>query len=124
MAKSKPRATKPPPPKVGMWHAISNIAVASINKGQFGLAILGAVMIVALVKMPGEDVSKLVFRILEDLEKGELWSWIVAASSLTGWFLHARIQRRVITKEMDRIALLRNKLQQKLLDGNISSSNE
>lgn len=76
---------------------------------------LGLVLLTLIVKMPPEDVSKLLFRLVDGMERYSLLGYLLALLCLVGWYAHARYQRRVITGEMDRMAAERNRLQGKNL---------
>ena len=72
-------------------------------------------MLTLIVKMPPEDVSKLVFRLVDGLERNSFLGYILSVVVLAGWYVHARYQRRVITSEIERMAAERNRLQSKNL---------
>jgi len=95
--------------------ALRDVLIASINKGQFPFAILGLVLLALIMRMPPEDVSKLVFRLLDGLERGSLLGYLLSLLFLAGWYVHARYQRRVISGEIARMAAERNMLQSKNL---------
>jgi hypothetical protein len=96
-------------------NALRDVLIASINKGQFPFAILGLLLLTLIVKMPPEDVSKLVFRLVDGVERGSLLGYLLSLLFLVGWYVHARYQRRVITAEIERMAAERNTLQSKNL---------
>ena len=76
---------------------------------------LGLLLLTLIVKMPPEDVSKLVFRLVDGVERGSLLGYLLSLLFLAGWYVHARYQRRVITAEIERMAAERNTLQSKNL---------
>jgi hypothetical protein len=92
---------------------LRDIFVASINRGQFLLAIVGGLLALVIVKMPGDDVSRLVFRLVESIESGKILGYVLAMVLAIGWFWHARWQRRMITEEMHRIGQQRTEAQSK-----------
>jgi len=101
MVKRPPQSANQP--SSGPWaNAFRDILVASINKGQFPLAILGLIAMSLIWRMPPEDVSKLMFRIVDGLERGVLLGYGLALVAIGGWFVHARYQRRVISVELSR----------------------
>jgi hypothetical protein len=103
--------------------ALREVLIASINKGQFPFAMLGLVLLALIVKMPSEDVSELVFRLVDGVERGSLLGYLLSLFVLAGWYVHARYQRRVIAREIGRIAAERNMLQgRKLGQHRIKSS--
>jgi hypothetical protein len=65
-ASSKPLSTNLNRPNI--WGMIQNIAIASMNRGQFPLVCAAAVIIFIIYKMPPDDISKLAFSILGRLE--------------------------------------------------------
>ena len=108
--------------KVNFWGMWLGVFQASLNRGQFLVAMMGFIYVIMILKMPPEDVSKLMFEILAKLERGYLIGYILGIFSSFGWFIHARTQRRIISREMERIGLEKSHLQSNKLDGNIKSS--
>ncbi len=49
-----------------------------------------------------KDVSTLVFRIVDGLERGTLLGYALALVAFGGWHVHARRLRRVISLELSR----------------------
>jgi len=122
MPKSPKTRTRVRSQKIGLWNMVRDVLVTSLNKGQFPLAMVGMIFIVMLVKMPGEDVSKLANKLLDELYGYTLPGYVLAAAALFGWALHTRWQRQRWTKEMDRITDERNQLQQRVLGQPMESS--
>ncbi|HEY6019995.1 MAG TPA: hypothetical protein VIY48_08870 [Candidatus Paceibacterota bacterium] len=122
MAKSK---DKNPTVQIGFWHAVRDIFVASINKGQFPLAVMAAIGVLVISKMPSEDVSKLVFEVLGMLHRSELVGYFLSVFGFGGWYFHTKWQRQMITNEMRRISEVRTIAQgSKIGNGLIKSSEE
>jgi hypothetical protein len=109
-------------PNFGYAQMLRDVLVASINKGQFLLALVGLVGVIMVIKMPPADVSKLVFRLVESFENGKILGYVLALVFAVGWFWHARWQRRLITNEMHRIGQVRTELQSKALGKKLKSS--
>lgn len=101
---------------------VRDVLVASMNKGQFPFAMLTVIVLAMIVKMPPADVSRLAFRLFDAIERHELLGYIFSIVSLTGWFFHAKYQRRIITDEMTRLSGERNSLQSKALGKGVKSS--
>jgi hypothetical protein len=101
---------------------IRDVLIASMNKGQFPLALLALIILAFLFKMPPNDVSQLAFAILENIVNGSLLGYLLGGGTTIGWFIHSKWQRRVLHEEIERLSLERNELQQKLLTDNIRSS--
>jgi hypothetical protein len=103
--------------------ALRDMVVASINRGQLPVFGIFFVLLMLVWKMPGEDVSKLVFEIFALLRNGELFAYILAFLLGIGWFVHARIMRKVFSDEFERIGLEKSELQGKLAGKKFGSSN-
>lgn len=112
------------PPKIGFWHMLRDVLVASLNKGQFPLACLFVVVLVFVIRMPPTDLSKLAWRLLDDLESAKLLGYALFVITLVGAFIHARFLRKMASGEMGRVAQERNKLQERALGQPLKSSDE
>jgi hypothetical protein len=86
------------------------------------MLLLVLVVLAFLFKMPPDDVSRLAFDLFQNIVNGKLLGYILGGGAAIGWLGHAKWQRRVLTAEMERMALERNDLQMKLLGDNIRSS--
>lgn len=115
---------KPRQNDFGWPQVVRDVLVASMNKGQFPLAIVSLIIIVLILKMPPDDVSKLVFSIINLMQDGYLLGYVLFAGSTGGWFFHAKWQRRVITTEFNRMSAERNNVQEQKLGARIKSSRE
>jgi hypothetical protein len=101
---------------------LRDVLVASLNKGQFLVALNGLILIVLILKMPSVDVGKLVFRLLDAAEARYILGYILAGVSLLGWFVHSKYQRREIARELERLSGERNRLQSQALGNRVKSS--
>jgi hypothetical protein len=101
---------------------LRDVFVALINKGQFPMVIAGLVAVVIILKMPPQDVSKLVFRLLDVSEMRWYAGYLLAVITVFSWFFHSRYQRRVMTGEVTRVSEQRNRLQKKELGPKVESS--
>lgn len=104
--------------------AIRDMIVTSMNRGQ--LPILGALGLAGLLifRMPEDDISTLVFEILSSLKTGELWAYVAEFFTLGAWFAHAKIMRKMFSKEAERIGVEKSKIQNKATGVNFKSSNK
>ena len=116
--------TKETPLKIGFWHAVRDIAVTSINKGQFPLALIGAMLLVALVKMPWQAIQDVLLRVVEKLAHWDLIGWLLWLLTATAWVFIGRRSRKAHVSEMRRVAQEKSDLHQKLLGPNATSSEQ
>jgi hypothetical protein len=83
--------------------AVSSVFIAAIEKGQLPVVLIAMLLGIMLIRMPAEDVSLLTFRLLDFLAKWHILGWALEAITLILWFMHAKIQRGMITSEFDRV---------------------
>lgn len=107
---------------VGFYQMLRDVLVASINKGQFPLALSALIFIVMILKMPQRDVSALVFRLLDAAEARGVAGWIFGVIMVGVWYIHTRSLRRSCAAELDRISNERNSLQSRTLGKLVKSS--
>lgn len=115
MAKSKSLQKQYNPARPNLWGMIRDIAIISINKGQFPLAVVAAIMIIVLLKIPSEDLSKLAFRVLEKFELANWGGWVLSLILVFLWYFTSKTLRKNYFKELDRIIKENEELQQLLL---------
>ena len=108
--------------KIGFWTMWRDVLIASMNKGQFPLAMIGLIFAIMLLRMGGDQVSELAFSALDKLERGWLLGYAWAIVSSLSWFFHVKLQRRTIHEEMKRLSDERTILQEKLNRGKLGSS--
>lgn len=111
-----------PRQQLNFWAMLNNVLIASLAKGQFLTALLFLTFIFMVWKMPSEDVSRLVFTIIADLESGKLLGYLLAIIFAGGWYFHAKRQRQIFEPEMARLAEKRDELQERAMPGMLESS--
>ena len=101
---------------------LRDVLVASLNKGQFVIAVAALIIVVMLVRMPPEDVTKLAFEIIHKLSSGNLVGYALAVVLALCWYIHAKKQRRNCEEELKRLTGERTKLQKQTLGKKVVSS--
>lgn len=104
--------------------ALRDMVVSAINRGQLPVFGFFLVLLMLFFKMPAEDVSKLVFEILESLRHGELVAYVLLTVACVGWFTHARTMRRLFSAEAERIGREKSALQSRLAGVKFESSDK
>lgn len=104
------------------WDALRDIMIASMAKGQFPLAIIGAIFFLIILKMPSEHVGQLAEAIINKLSTRNWLGYVLWLATSGGWFFHAKWQRKIIDKEMRRVAEKRTELQGRLTTKKLESS--
>lgn len=110
--------------KINIFRMLRDVLIQSMNKGQLPLAGFILLAIIAVLKMPGEDVSALATRVVDLLLAGRLLGWGLAGVFALGWFIHAKRQRQVIVKEIERLSDERDRWQRKVIGGKVVSSED
>lgn len=108
--------------KIGFWHAARDIFVTSINKGQFPLALLGAILLLMVFKMPWEAIRDLLHGFMDKLERGSLAGWILWLLTSLGWVYVSKRSRKTHITEVRRVAKEKSVLHQELLGQDAPSS--
>lgn len=104
------------------FQMLRDVLVASLNRGQFPVAIMGLIVVITICRMPPADLSRLMFRLLDAAEAHEYGGYVLSLMITIGWAIHGRRQRREIAAEIRRLSEQRNRLQQMTLDIQIKSS--
>lgn len=104
------------------FQMLRDVLVASLNRGQFPMAIMGLIVTIAVCRMPPADLSRLIFRLLNAAEAHQYGGYVLSLVIALAWAIHGKGQRRVMTAEIRRLSEQRNRFHQLALDGHIKSS--
>jgi len=107
---------------LNFWAMLNNVLIASLAKGQFLTSLLFLTFIAMIFRMPPEDVSRLMFTVIADLENGKLLGYLLGILTTGAWYLHAKRQRRAFEREMARMAETRDEMQGETMPGLLESS--
>jgi hypothetical protein len=105
------------------WGMIRDIFIASLNKGQFPIAVFGIVLIILVAKLPSSDASKLLFELVQLFKEMHLLGWLLSFVFLILWYLNARKLRKFHTFEITRISQEKKELQETLIGKKLQTSN-
>ena len=104
---------------------VRDVLIRSMDKGQGPLYLFGLLVIVIILKMPGEDVSMIANRLVEATVALHTVGWIASVVILICWVVHSRHIRRVAYREQERMGKEKARLQEKLLgSGTVKSSKD
>jgi hypothetical protein len=105
------------------WGMVENVLIHSMNKGQLPLA--GPILLIMFIilRLPEERVYDLVKQLFSLATVYKVGGWIFFVISIFGWIISAKSMRRSHTLEIRRLSNERTKLQEKLLNKNLPSSN-
>ncbi|MDM0007902.1 hypothetical protein QTI51_24575 [Variovorax sp. J22G73] len=100
MAVTKPTGA-PAPAKVGYAQAIRDVFITSINKGQFPFAILGAIVLLLIWRIPEHEIVPLIHWIFETLGSLQYLGFLLFALTVFFWYFHAQRMRREFTEQLN-----------------------
>ena len=105
------------------WGMMQNVLIASLNKGQFLIGLIGFIFIIMVVKLTPEDTKLLLDSII--IKFGDFYyiGWILGIFSTFGWYFGTKRLRKIHHKEMKRVADEKKDLQQKTTKKKLRSSN-
>ena len=108
--------------RVGFFEFLRDVLIASMSKGQFPAALIAMIVLSMIWRMPPTDLSRLVIRLLDAAEQKSLVGYGASVLLLSGWFFHARYQRRLIERQMQRMSDEGNQMQARELWKKLKSS--
>lgn len=91
-----------------MWRTIGAVLVASMNKGLFVPACIFFLVLVMLLRTPGEYFPTL-WKALADYSQ---WGYILAVLAVSGWGMNVRYLRRIHHNEITRLSGEKKQLQE------------
>lgn len=101
--------------KINIFVFLRDVLLEGLSRGKLLPITISLIVIVAIVRMPSEDVSKLVFDIYTDLVGKKIIGYVLFSVSLICWGMHLRWQRRVNAREVHRLSKERNEWQKKAI---------
>ncbi len=103
-----------------MWRTINNVLIASMSRGLFVPACIFFVVLVMLLKTPGEYLPTL----WKGLGDYHYWGYLLAVAAVTGWGMNVRYLRRIHHNEMKKSTDEKRALQQERTGHKLPSSNQ
>lgn len=110
--------------KVTWAQMVRDVLIESMRKGQLPLLSFFFVCVLMIWKTPDTYIEQLWGKIFE--RERLLLILSIASNALlgTGWFIHARVQRRLFKEETQRLVDERNKLQGIAIGDKIETSKD
>jgi len=118
-----PTSPRPTAAKVGMWHAIRDIFVAAINKGQLLPMLLGSIILLVIFKMDSNQIGGICREVIDNLVNLKILGWILFVVVSVVWAIVGKIRRNSVRREMERIGAEKSKAQRRAQGKDIKSSN-
>lgn len=85
------------------FQMLRDVLVASLNRGQFPMAVIGLIAVIAICRMPAADLSRLVFRLLDAAEAHAYGGYVLTVTIALAWAIHSMRLRREFTAEIKRL---------------------
>jgi hypothetical protein len=111
-----------PPVKIGFCHALRDIIVTAINKGQLLVTMLGLIIIIFVWRLPGDSLGRLAEKILEGLVNLHLVGWFLFVVVSGSWAIVGKLGRDAVQNEMKRVAEEKALAQSRALRESVKSS--
>jgi len=109
---------------IGFFRMLRDVLVAQINKGQYPLLIMGFVSSEIVWKLPPDDVSRIVLRLLDAAELERWGGYGLSLMIAFAWFFHSRYQMRLMAGEVARAGDQKTRVQERMLGGGRIKSSE
>ena len=109
--------------KPNFWGMMRDVLIASMNKGLFLPAMTGFLLMILVIKLPMEEVSILLHRLIDLFVSFKITGWVAAGGVTFAWYFNAKFLRRSHTNEMTRIGDEKKGLQEKVVNKKLPSSN-
>jgi hypothetical protein len=110
--------------KINFWGFLEKVLVAALNKGQLIGMTIALIFIILIIKIPNDQILPFIEKLLDISKINSILGWILSGFITFGSFLTVRWQRRIHTKEIQRISKEKKILQEKLTEQQLPSSNK
>ena len=87
--------------KVGTAQAIRDVFIASINKGQFPFAIVGAIVLLLILRVPEAEIVPLLHWMVETVGSIYYVGYFLSVALVFSWYFHAQRIRREFATQFD-----------------------
>lgn len=104
------------------WGMMQNVLIASLNKGQFIIGLIGFIFLIMVLKLTPEDTKELLIKIINLFGDIYYVGWIIAIFSTFGWYFGTKRIRKIHASEMERVSNEKKQLQQKLTNKRLNTS--
>lgn len=91
----------PAPAKVGVAQAVRDVFIASINKGQFPFAVVGAILALLLWRVPEAEIVPLIRWMVETVGTIYYLGYFLFVTTVFAWYFHAQRVRAETTAQFN-----------------------
>ena len=113
---------KPNPYRPNFWGMISQVIIASINKGQLLLMAFFVILLVLLIKMPSSEMPMLAKHIFNTFESWHILGWVFASLEAIAWYFTSKMSRKSQVLEMNSVSEEKSILQKAALGKDLKST--
>ncbi|RAP57346.1 hypothetical protein [Oleiagrimonas sp. MCCC 1A03011] len=108
--------------KVTWAQAFRDIIIAAMNKGQLIPVLLGLALLIWMVRVSPDELSKFGYRCVELIVHHHVLGYVLWIMTLLGWVMHARFAKGTTDAESSRIGKEKTALQERIAGGKLPSS--
>lgn len=124
MARNQKRKNTNNSYRPNFWGFLQNVLIAALNKGQLLLMGLIVFFLIIVIKIPSDEILPFIKGLLDISKINSILGWVFAFLITFGSFFINRYQRKIHTIEIKRISEEKRKLQEKLSQTKLPSSNK
>lgn len=118
MSKGKRRKPQPQrnnktsrPYRVTWAQAFRDVTNKAMARGQLLPIALLFITLLLIYKLPNGEVATLLDKLLDMLNQGEMWAYVLLVIICIGWYKHAKMMRKQFSAEYKRIGQEKSKIQ-------------
>ena len=99
MVTKKPTGAPAPVQGLSVAQAIRDVFITSINKGQFPFAVLGAIVLVLVWRIPEDEVVPLIKWMGHGLAGYSYVGYVLCVVAVFCWYYHAQLIRKEFSEK-------------------------
>lgn len=103
--------------------AFRDIVITAMNRGQFPILVVGAVIFVLIYRLNANQSFQLLKEFISKLEDFSILGWVLWVLTIGLWVVYAKKVRKNFSVEMSRVGREKSKAQEKASRRKLPSSN-
>lgn len=109
--------------RVTWEQAFRDIVITAMNRGQFPILVVGAVIFVLIYRLNANQSFQLLKEFISKLEDFSILGWVLWVLTIGLWVVYAKKVRKNFSVEMSRVGREKSKAQEKASRRKLPSSN-
>lgn len=109
--------------RVTWAQAFRDIVITAMNRGQFPILVVGAIIFVLIYRLNANQSFQLLKEFISKLEDFSILGWLLWVLTIGLWVVYAKKVRKNFSVEMSRVGREKSKAQEKVSRRKLPSSN-